>query len=58
MPPSAITEPFAIKPAVVQEAAEHGLAAPVNAGLVELVHEVERTGAFLSPAEVVRRIRV
>lgn len=53
-----LTEIDFLNGAVVQEAAEHGLAAPVNAGLVELVHEVERTGAFLSPAEVVRRIRV
>jgi len=53
-----LTEIDFLNGAVVQEAAEHGLAAPVNAGLVELVHEVERTGAFLSPAEVTRRIRV
>lgn len=28
---------------------------PVNAGLVELVHEVERTGQFISPGEVLAR---
>lgn len=42
--------------AVVQAAAEHGLSAPVNAAIVELVHEVERTGAFHLPAEVARRV--
>lgn len=36
--------------AVVREADAAGLAAPVNRALVELVHEVERTGAHL-PAE-------
>lgn len=41
--------------AVVRVAAEHGLEAPVNAMLVELVHEVERTGSFLAPAEVAAR---
>lgn len=53
-----LTEIDFLNGAVVQAAAEHGLSAPVNAGIVELVHEVERTGAFLSPAEVARRIRV
>lgn len=42
--------------ATVRVAAEHGLVAPINAALVALVHEVERTGAFLPPAEVVRRV--
>ncbi len=42
--------------AVAAVAAEHGLTAPVNAALVALVHEVERTGVFLSPDDVVRRI--
>ncbi|MGN6273255.1 MAG: ketopantoate reductase family protein [Protaetiibacter sp.] len=53
-----LTEIDFLNGAVVQEAVEHGLEAPVNARIVELVHEVERTGAFLSPAEVTRRIRV
>lgn len=53
-----LTEIDFLNGSVVQQAAEHGLAAPVNAGIVELVHEVERTGTFLSPAEVTRRIRV
>lgn len=42
--------------AVVRVAREHGFDAPVNAALVRLVHEVERTGEFLSPAEVVARV--
>lgn len=42
--------------AVVRAAEAIGASAPVNAALVELVHEVERTGAFLSPANVVARI--
>jgi 2-dehydropantoate 2-reductase len=41
--------------AVVRVAREHGLEAPINAALVELVHEVERTGAFFAPADVVTR---
>ncbi|WP_104197054.1 ketopantoate reductase family protein [Cryobacterium sp. M15] len=38
--------------AVVQAATEAGVAAPVNALLTKLVHEVERSGRFLTPAEV------
>lgn len=34
---------------VVRLGAEIGVATPVNASLVRLVHEVERTGVFLSP---------
>ena len=30
-----------------------GLPSPVNSAIVEMVHEVERTGAFLTPAQVV-----
>ena len=41
--------------AVVAAAARIGREAPVNASLVELVHEVERTGRFL-PASAVRRL--
>lgn len=44
------TEVDFLNGAVVREAAAAGLDAPVNAALVALVHEVERTGAFL-PAE-------
>ncbi len=42
--------------AVVAAAREMGLVAPVNAALVELVHEVERTGVHLAQAEVVARV--
>jgi len=44
--------------AVVRVAGEHGLRAPVNAALVELVHGVERTGAFVSPADVAARVPI
>ncbi|SDS46132.1 ketopantoate reductase family protein [Agrococcus carbonis] len=49
------TEVDAINGAVVAEAARIGIEAPVNAALVELVHEVERTGEFLAPS-VVRQL--
>ncbi|ROR66511.1 ketopantoate reductase family protein [Agrococcus jenensis] len=49
------TEVDHINGAVVAAAARLGREAPVNAALVELVHEVERTGRFL-PASVVRRL--
>jgi 2-dehydropantoate 2-reductase len=47
-----LTEIDHLNGAVVQAAAEAGLAAPVNARLVELVHRVETEGAFLPAAEV------
>jgi 2-dehydropantoate 2-reductase len=53
-----LTEIDFLNGAVVQAAAEHELSAPINSGIVDLVHEVERTGTFLPPAEVARRIRV
>ena len=53
-----LTEIDYLNGAVVAEADAHGLEAPINARLVELVHEVERTKTFLSPAEVVDRIPV
>ncbi|CAN5183180.1 2-dehydropantoate 2-reductase [soil metagenome] len=37
---------------VVRAAAKVGRTAPINARIVELVHAVERTGTFLTPAEV------
>lgn len=49
------TEVDAINGAVVDAAARVGSKAPVNAALVELVHEVERTGEFLPPS-VVRQL--
>jgi 2-dehydropantoate 2-reductase len=51
-----LTEIDYLNGAVVAEAAAHGLGAPVNAAIVALVHEVEATGQFLSPADVVSRI--
>lgn len=42
--------------AVVRIAREHGLAAPINAALVELVHEVEDEGRFKAPEEVLARV--
>ncbi|MFT4029774.1 MAG: 2-dehydropantoate 2-reductase [Protaetiibacter sp.] len=53
-----LTEIEFLNGAVVQAAAEHGLDAPVNAAIVALVHEVESTGVFVTPAEVVSRIPV
>lgn len=41
--------------AVVEAAERAGATAPVNALLVELVHEVEGSGAFLAPEAVVAR---
>jgi 2-dehydropantoate 2-reductase len=42
--------------AVVEAAKGTRVATPVNVAMVELVHEVERTGAFLTPAEVIERV--
>ncbi|WP_395640238.1 ketopantoate reductase family protein [Pseudolysinimonas sp.] len=53
-----LTEIDFLNGAVVRVAGEHGLAAPINAGLVDLVHEVERTSAFLTPADVAARVPV
>jgi 2-dehydropantoate 2-reductase len=53
-----LTEIDFLNGAVVQAAAEHGLPAPVNSGIVALVHEVERTGSFIASAEVARRVPV
>ncbi len=41
--------------AVVDAARGTGVATPVNAALVAMVHEVERSGAFLAASEVVSR---
>lgn len=53
-----LTEIDYLNGATVQAAAAVGLDTPVNRALVELVHEVERTGQHLTPAEVVERIPV
>lgn len=42
--------------AVVDAAARVGLGAPINSALVELVHEVERTGTFLGRGAVAERM--
>ncbi|MCY7412054.1 MAG: ketopantoate reductase family protein, partial [Salinibacterium sp.] len=42
--------------AVAPVAESIGAVAPVNAALVGLVHEVERSGEFLRPSEVVARV--
>jgi 2-dehydropantoate 2-reductase len=44
--------------AVVDAAVGTGIATPVNAALVVMVHEVEKSGLFLSASEVVQRARV
>jgi 2-dehydropantoate 2-reductase len=51
-----LTEIDFLNGAVVRVAREHGVDAPINAALVALVHEVERTGTFLTPGEVARRV--
>ncbi|MGE3192912.1 MAG: ketopantoate reductase family protein [Microbacteriaceae bacterium] len=53
-----LTEIDFLNGAVVAAAAEHGRDAPVNTAIVEMVHEVERTGAFLTPGQVVARASV
>jgi 2-dehydropantoate 2-reductase len=42
--------------AVVDAARDTDVAVPVNAAMVELVHEVERTGRFLTPEVVSERV--
>jgi 2-dehydropantoate 2-reductase len=43
--------------AIVREAGIAGVGAPVNALMVELVHEVEERGSSLPPADVIARFR-
>lgn len=49
------TEVDYLNGSVVRAAATAGLAAPINERIIELVHTVERTGTFLTPAEVLAR---
>jgi 2-dehydropantoate 2-reductase len=42
--------------AVVKQGLAVGVPTPVSAALVEMVHEVEQTGSFLTPAAVMRRL--
>jgi 2-dehydropantoate 2-reductase len=51
-----LTEIDFLNGAVVEAAREHGLPSPVNSAIVDMVHEVERTGAFLTPAQVIARV--
>jgi 2-dehydropantoate 2-reductase len=50
------TEVDYLNGAVVAAAAAVGLTAPVNAAIVDLVHEVEKTHEFLTPTQVIARI--
>lgn len=51
-----LTEIDFLNGAVVAAATKGGVAAPINEQIVRLVHEVERSGAFLTPAQVIERI--
>lgn len=50
------TEVEYLNGAVVRAAVGTGVATPIEAGLVALVHEVERSGVFLEASEVVARL--
>lgn len=50
------TEVDYLNGAVVVRAESMGLEAPVNAALVDMVHEVEGSGVFLTAAQVVERV--
>jgi 2-dehydropantoate 2-reductase len=52
-----LTEVDFLNGAVVRAAAAADVAAPVNARLTELVHEVEGSGRFLAPKDVLARFR-
>jgi 2-dehydropantoate 2-reductase len=52
-----LTEIDYLNGAVVEQAVMLGLSAPINAELVRLVHEVERTHEFLTTDAVVARMR-
>jgi 2-dehydropantoate 2-reductase len=51
-----LTEIDYLNGAVVAAGAEAGVPTPVEAALVAMVHEVERTGSFLTTDEVVARV--
>jgi 2-dehydropantoate 2-reductase len=53
-----LTEIDFLNGAVVAAAKAGGLAAPINQQIVDLVHEVERSGSFLTPARVVSRVEL
>lgn len=51
-----LTEIDFLNGAVVDAAKQGGVAAPINEKIVHLVHEVERSGSFLTPQQVVDAI--
>lgn len=51
------TEVDFLNGAVVREAERVGVSAAVNSALQSLVHEVEKSGSFVPPSEVERRVR-
>jgi len=53
-----LTEIDFLNGAVVTAAREGGIAVPVNQQIVNLVHQVERTGRFLAPEQVVRQVMI
>jgi len=53
-----LTEIDFLNGAVVAAAKQGGVDAPINAQLVDLVHEVERSGSFVSPREVIERVKL
>ena len=53
-----LTEIDFLNGAVVEAAREGGIAVPVNQQIVNLVHEVERTGRFLAPDQVVAQVMI
>ncbi|MEO6532440.1 MAG: 2-dehydropantoate 2-reductase [Pseudolysinimonas sp.] len=53
-----LTEIDFLNGAVVAAAKAGGVAAPINEQIVQLVHEVERSGAFLTPGDVVSRVKL
>ena len=53
-----LTEIDFLNGAVVEAAGAGGIAVPINQQIVNLVHEVERTGEFLAPELLVRRVMI
>jgi 2-dehydropantoate 2-reductase len=52
-----LTEIDYLNGAVVAQATEVGVRAPVNQAVTDAVHEVERTGRFFTPQELAERVR-
>ena len=53
-----LTEIDFLNGAVVAAAQQAGISTPTNAALVNLVHQVERSGQFLDPEDVLARVPV